>query len=255
MLIKLRFRFPEVFFGALLVIAIFAMGWILGASRHQPANSPTNSAAQQIQPSHKPEPFTLDWLTHDGAVFFTAVLCSIAGVQAALFIWQLVYMNKGLRDARMAATAAGAAAGAAQQSANHLRAAERAHIFGGIGGHMILDVESVDGPYVFANLNNLGKTPGFVTRIAVAVRPLAGLPEEPEYPEGIKPGFMLGPNETRFPAPAANAWNGGLGRRVFYGRIWYEDMFDRSTQHFSSFALDLDTGYGILDRPKYWEWT
>jgi hypothetical protein len=47
-----------------------------------------------------------EWLTHDGASFFTAVLCLIASIQAGLFVWQLLYMKWGLRDTKITAEAA-----------------------------------------------------------------------------------------------------------------------------------------------------
>jgi hypothetical protein len=112
----------------------------------------------------------------------------------------------------------------------------------------------VDGPWIFANLNNYGKTSAFITRIAVAVRPRDTLPEEPQYPEGIRPGFVLGPNEPRFPAPAARTWWGWREGCVFYGRIWFTDIFDDTQQRYSSFILDIDSGLtAVMDRPRYWD--
>jgi hypothetical protein len=138
-------------------------------------------------------------------------------------------------------------------AAEHVRVSERAHIYGGLGGQLI-DYSSLDGPQIFANLNNLGKTPAFIVRIAVAVRPYDDLPEEPYYPPGITPGFVLGENEKRFPAHAACAWWGWREGSVFYGRIWFTDVVDRKTQRYSSFILDIDSGYtAVIDRPRYWD--
>src|SRR5215470_8598375 len=46
------------------------------------------------------EPFTWEWLTRDGAVFFTAILAAIAFVQAFLFVWQLKLIRRTLKAAR-----------------------------------------------------------------------------------------------------------------------------------------------------------
>jgi hypothetical protein len=261
MLINLRFRLPEVFFGALLAIAIFAMGMLYETSRRPSSQQLTpGSITNQSQPQHTGGSDRhwltrlMDWLTHDATGVFTLFLVAVGAIQIGVFLRQLRFIRESVDDAKMAATAARAAANAAQQSADHLHSAERAHINGGMG-RWIIDVNSVDGPYMSTNLNNHGKTPGSVTRIAVAIRAVEDLPRQPEYPEGIRPGFMLGPGEKDFPASAANAWAGGSGRRVFYGRICYNDVFEPPTEHYSSFILDLDTGYGILDRPEYWEST
>jgi len=106
MLIKIKFRFSEVFFGMMLAIAILAIGLVLGASRHQPPDTETNPKAEQTQTTNKPQPFTIEWLTDDPIAFFTAILCLIVAVQAGLFVWQLIYMNRGLRDAKVSADAA-----------------------------------------------------------------------------------------------------------------------------------------------------
>jgi hypothetical protein len=137
-------------------------------------------------------------------------------------------------------------------SAEHVRIAERAHIYGGWGGELI-DYSTLDGPWIFANLNNLGKTPAFIVRIAVAIRRHEDLPEEPDYPPGIAPGFVLGENEKMFPAQGARAWWGWRKGCVFYGRVWFTDVFDRKIQRYSSFILDIDSGYtAVMDRPRYW---
>jgi hypothetical protein len=101
-----RLRIPEIVLGVLLAIAVFGMGMLFGSSDYQPTHETTNQSTDQIARGHKPEPFTIDWLTHDGTVFFTFVLAMIAGAQAALFLWQLRYMKRGMLDAKTAADAA-----------------------------------------------------------------------------------------------------------------------------------------------------
>ncbi len=80
-----------------------------------------NASAQQIEAKGKPEPFSVDWFTHDAAGYFTALLFLIGGAQACLFVWQLILIRRGLKPAE-------AAANAALESANHLRTTERAYV-------------------------------------------------------------------------------------------------------------------------------
>lgn len=122
MRIKLKFRLPEVLLGALLTVAIFATGMTFQSSRHP---LPTNGQPT-IQATHNPEPFSWDWLTHDGVVFFTCILAAIAVVQAGLFVWQLRYMRKGMTDAAAAATASVAQAKIAGETQRDL---QRPYIF------------------------------------------------------------------------------------------------------------------------------
>jgi hypothetical protein len=117
-------------------------------------------------------------------------------------------------------------------AAEHIRITERANINGGLGGSFM----DVDGRWIYARVNNHGKTPGFVTRIAVAVCPLADLPDEPEYPQGVQPGFMMGANSS-LPAKDAKAWWGGQKGCAFYGRIWFTDTFDKKNERISSFIF------------------
>jgi hypothetical protein len=121
MLVKLKFYFPEVLLGVLLAVMIFVMGMVFQSSRYQPANAQTGAAAQQAQTAHKPEPFTIDWLTHDGVVFFTAVLCFIVFVQAGLFVWQLIVMQKILKEA--------------EANRQAIMRAEQARLWPGFAGH------------------------------------------------------------------------------------------------------------------------
>ena len=123
---KIKFRFPDMFFGMLLAVAIFAMGAAVFSSRHQPADSKPQQQTTQVETAHKPKPFTLDWLTHDGVVFFTFVLSGIAGIQAVLFIWQLRLIKIGTKDAAAAANAANTSAEAAQVQARIMERTFRA---------------------------------------------------------------------------------------------------------------------------------
>ena len=140
------------------------------------------------------------------------------------------------------------AARSADRAARFFKSAERAHIGGGFGGRVD------DG--VFMAINNYGKTPAFVRRISIDIRPNdATLPEMPEYPDGIEPGFLIPPHTPGFQVRQMRVpWDGNPGQ-VFYGRIWFTDTIDSTEIRFSSFILNTETWLGVLDRPRYWEST
>jgi len=145
----------------------------------------------------------------------------------------------------------------AQQASEHVRISERAHINGGFGGKIIGSLEAYrphpQACHILINLNNYGKTQGFVRRIAVAIRPLSTLPQVPDYPVGIEPGLLLPPGIIGFGVQSANAWWDGSEGQVFYGRIWFTDVFDPTAIRFSSFILNVSDMTAVMDRPAYWE--
>jgi hypothetical protein len=126
MLVRIQARIPEIFLGMLLAVAIFAMGMVFGSSSQQLADQASHITSQQVQAPRNPEPFTWDWFTHDGAAFFTAVLCIVAAIQAFLFVWQLILIKETLKPAEKAAKAAQEAAIIAQRSLTEL---ERPYLF------------------------------------------------------------------------------------------------------------------------------
>jgi hypothetical protein len=73
------------------------------------------------------------WLIHDAAGFFTAVLVVVGAIQLVLFLWQLRLIRTSLDDAKIAADAAADAAKAASRQAHvaeeTLAKIERPYIF------------------------------------------------------------------------------------------------------------------------------
>src|SRR5947208_5348461 len=64
MLIKIRAYIPEIFFGILLAVAVFAMGMVFQSSRTPPENQTKQSANESSAPigaEHSPDKLT-DWL-------------------------------------------------------------------------------------------------------------------------------------------------------------------------------------------------
>jgi hypothetical protein len=191
MLIKARFRFSELLLGILLSVAIFAIGMTFGSSRHQQ----TDKSTVQIQTKQKPEPFTSDWLTEDGTVFFTALLVFVASIQAGLFVWQLILIQRSLKPAERAADAARA-------SAEHVKAAERA--FAKMSGCAPGIIPDISGLFrIKVSIRNFGRTPATISDIVLnrVVLPHGNpLPQVPQYErqDGQITGGFLVANEEMF---------------------------------------------------------
>jgi hypothetical protein len=116
MLTKTRFRFPEILFGMLLAVAIFALGAGFESSRHPTAETPPNSNAENQK---QPEGYwsaTWDWLTHDATGAFTGFLVIVGAVQIGVFLRQLRLIRESLRPAEDAAKAAVDSAQTAEKS-------------------------------------------------------------------------------------------------------------------------------------------
>jgi uncharacterized protein (UPF0333 family) len=115
----LRFRVPEIILGALLAVAIFAMGMVFASSR------PDFSQAVQIQEAdeHGEKAKTPDgeltglaWFTKDAAGFFTFLLVVVGIGQVVLFYVQLRLIRTSLDDTKLAALAAQRAAKATEDA-------------------------------------------------------------------------------------------------------------------------------------------
>jgi hypothetical protein len=133
------------------------------------------------------------------------------------------------------------------------RKVDRAYINGGWGGH------DTNNRRVYANINNHGKTPGFITRVAVKVVSWEEFQRRPPYPN-IPPqsdfvSYNVAPGTRGL--RATHVWDfwDGSPKNIFYGRIWYNDIF--RAEHYSSFALHIEGGGAVSfeDFPEYWEWT
>src|ERR1700737_5349974 len=103
MLIKLRFRFPDVLFGVLLAVAIFAMGAMFWSSPNSsaPTQTQTDTKSSERGPGNKQE---IAWW-QDPVAVFTLGLVFIGLVQAGIFYGQMRLIRKSLRPAEQAAKA------------------------------------------------------------------------------------------------------------------------------------------------------
>ena len=96
-------RLPDIFIGALLAVALFAIGLAVGS------NYQHTDVAQEVSEKFDTE----QWLTKDAGGFFTFLLVVVGGLQLLLFAWQLWLIRESLKDAKLAADAARDAAKAA----------------------------------------------------------------------------------------------------------------------------------------------
>jgi hypothetical protein len=246
MLTRLTIRVSDLFFGMLLAVAILALGMVLGASHHQPTNTQPNTQPEQHQASNRPQPFTVDWLTHDGVVFFTAVLCFIVAVQAGLFICQLIYMRKGLDDTKIAAIAAKNAADAAQKSANMAVDTERAYVFAGYDKLIFDETGRITIPLV---MTNVGKTPGMIKEVGYVFLDQVELPKTREeanwtwttIPYDWARGSDIRTSISTLTSPFAC-------KNIFVCYIRYTEIFASKVPHVSWMSMLIDPGKSGDDR-------
>ena len=115
MLIKARFQFPEIVFGMLLAVAIFALGAAF-VSSSQPPNTEQNAATEQQTKneggSHGKETQSL-WVPTDSVGLYTLVLSIFTGILAAVSIFQGVMLLRADKTTRISADAAKRSADAA----------------------------------------------------------------------------------------------------------------------------------------------
>ena len=115
MLIKARFHFPEVLFGLLLAVAIFAMGATFWSSRQQPSAEQSSASRQQTEKKSGGDGKEAQslWVPTDFVGLYTLVLCVFTGVLAIVSIFQGVMLLRSDNTARIAANAADLSARAA----------------------------------------------------------------------------------------------------------------------------------------------
>jgi hypothetical protein len=154
----MKFPMPELILGALLAVAIFAMGMVFAPSQKYFDRAREVAAFERGEPPRKrdSESDLIVWLTKDAAGFFTAVLGAVGALQAILFFVQLRLMRRSLAPAE-------AAAKTAQAAAEHIPIVERAYIF--IEARPVQIGPEGEAFHLELTLRNLGQTPGFPKRI------------------------------------------------------------------------------------------
>jgi hypothetical protein len=160
----IKFRFPDVFFGALLATALFAMGFVYGSLRNP---SQPNKASQIANASTQhADAFTWRWFTHDAAGAFTVLLFGAAVAQIFLFYFQLRLIRKSLVPAEQAAKAALDSAATTKLSVQAIRDAERAYLWPGFAPPR----QEIQGGLRFRiTILNTGRTVGILQEMHLAL--------------------------------------------------------------------------------------
>lgn len=250
MLIKLRFRFPEIFFGVLLTVAIFAMGGLFWSSQNlgfAARNSGSDPAANEAKKSRQSEPA---WITSENLLaLFTLGLVIVGGIQLRFFFVQLRLIHQTLEPARQAADAA-------KLNAQAIMDAERAHLFPIIKETNLKDVfkhsewygdkkEGSGGPIplpmVTYRLKNLGKTPAIIEHVAWGMSfhkidekfGVFATDSEAHQPLGIvtadqESEEISGSMSSTFTFDDAVAVLSYKGELIFHGQVTFKDFFNRS---------------------------
>jgi hypothetical protein len=172
----MRFRTREIFLGAFLASAIFAVG-VLFASSQQAASSTQQVAAskphdqgEQTKPPDG-ELMGSTWLTKDAAGFFTFLLVCVGGIQAWFFWVQLRLIRTSLDDARIAANAAKDSADATKESVVLARSTAekqlRAYVL--VTNITISGVATDATPAAVIVIKNSGQTPAYGLVVSVAI--------------------------------------------------------------------------------------
>jgi hypothetical protein len=170
---------------------------------------------------------------------FTVFLFCVAIAQAGLFVWQLLLIQRGMKDTREAADAA-------KLSAQAVIAAERAYVFVEICLETAVDMikymqgmQSVDPRSILIQyrFTNYGKTPAVIKSISYGAVVAENLPRQREYSHVLHlPTHLLGAetstktleyDEFKISAAIADSIQNLTDTFWFYGEIVYDDMFDR----------------------------
>jgi|SRR5581483_1355943 len=176
----MRFRVPEIFLGAMLVVCVFAMGMLFSS---QPSNEPKREQSPNKAEAHSAEyPFVRfwNWTSHDPVAFYTFVLAIFTGVLGATAIVQIRYLRKADETARLAADAANLSAKAAIAIELPIIRVEPQMIGFGAARHEDNSVTE----YAFVSsltFSNLGRTKAFPIDVWCGWTVGNALPKEPFY--------------------------------------------------------------------------
>ena len=178
---------------ALLVAVIVGLAFAaVRQSQKQPAQATSAEKTHGGNAGQQEKETLWQPATWEPITAFTASLVLVAAVQAALFVWQLIYMRAGVADAKTAADAAVAATrvslGAETAKLFAVKVSLENDIF-----HATTPVK----PVVSVTVQNFGRTPAFVLQQALDMEVCHALPAEltRRYVEDMPPGTIIMPND------------------------------------------------------------
>jgi hypothetical protein len=234
MLIRLQFRFPEVFLGSLLAIAIFAMGAAFWSSQG-PASNPhgQEKAANTSNQQHQQEGWWHRFF--DPTALFTLCLVIVGGAQLGVFYRQLRLIRESLEPAKAAAEAAKDSANQTKASVDAFRNTERPWLFISDISPAIKDCpgpvfEGTNVPteiMLSGTIKNYGKAPALVKQISVQLRCSRDNPPGTLSP--VPPRFLVLENggAHTFNIPLGEVPNAGRAAEIANGKqhFWLHFSF------------------------------
>jgi len=253
-------RFPDIFLGALLAVAIFAIGFVFGSLPHSGSSAQNESAAKTGNTSNTHIEQKNWW--NDPVANFTLGLVFVGLFQVGLFYVQLRFIRESLDDAKIAADAAKQSADAAKLQAETARdtlktmqdTAERqlrAYLI--VAPSLLIRISPNEKlQFVFTQINS-GDTPGFnATHSGVMLLTDHPLPENSPFPElpperpsrtGLAPklpfnGSIVATRQFTQDELITILEGQTVGKRLyFFGHIDYTDAFGK--EHWNRFCYSF----------------
>jgi hypothetical protein len=253
----MRFRIPELFLGAFLAVAIFAMGMLFSPqySRQTTQANGTEKSSQSTEGKSEPKGFW-EGVTTDPVAAFTLGLVLVGAFQVGLFWVQLKIIGESLTDAKVAADAAKRAAKATEDAVELSRTTAQLQL----RAYIVADISDIDmrGPEdarlvkLGITIKNTGQTPAHdlnvVSRTDVIEHPLK-MPFNFTLISGADASFaVLGAGQSmETESVAERPFNGDEmmraedpegGFRIYtWGRVSYRDVF--CGDHYTNFCSSL----------------
>lgn len=239
-------------FGAIMVFVAFAaaLSTVPRAIDNPPAKT-GYTTTKEPHPNHHEEETSWQWATTDPIAAFTLLLAIVAGGQALLFVWQLIYMRQGIVDAGIAANAAKEAAKAAVElneiSRREFNAAHRPHL-------IVRDIAR-DGDNILYLLINKGNAEATIVESWIMVenlppyaslRPLRSYGHDCLGPQHFAVGEM---KDMKYPH-LVNFFTDGDMELYFVGTIVYVDRENQRRRTVFRRRWDVEMqGFRRLDDP------
>jgi hypothetical protein len=190
--------------------------------------------------------------------YFTNWLVIVATIQACLFVWQLLLINKATKDAGAAAVAATESAQAAKAQSEALVTSNRAWVsyttiipdsFSDATVDGITDKKN--GVMFIINWINAGRTPAIKCNLFSMYKAIENGTAIPYFtsPAGdsqrqapLIPGIKVSSRPCYFFDTDIEAFSKGERRFFIYGRINYEDIFLENTPRHTEVCMEVEFG-------------
>lgn len=193
-----RFRIPEVVLGALLMIAIFVIGFVFETLPHS-SSSTQIEGASKTNNSGNAHVKQKNWW-NEPVADFTLGLIIVGLFQVGLFYVQLTLIRESLDDAKLAADAAKEAADAAKSQAKvaerSLTELERPWIFIDLSANLQGSPDDeVEEPYALFDIVNHGRGPAIINEFHGEISSAEMRPDAPilrdEFHGTVGPGKAM----------------------------------------------------------------